>query len=67
MSTFILSFLVVSMVFLALALGVIFGRKPISGSCGGSKGLNSDCSCKEPCTKRVELMKIQESSTRELC
>jgi hypothetical protein len=54
MSTFLVAFLVVSLAFLALAAGVLLGRKPIAGSCGG-KG-DSICSCKDPCAKRKENM-----------
>ena len=54
MSTFLVTFMVVSLAFLALAAGVLLGRKPIAGSCGG-KG-DSICSCKDPCAKRKEKM-----------
>ena len=60
MSTFLLTFLVVSLVFLALALGVLFGRKPLAGSCGG-KG-DSICDCKAPCAKRKERQSIENAA-----
>ena len=58
--TFFVTFLVVSLVFLALASGVLLGRKPIAGSCGG-KG-DSIFSCKNPCDKRKERLKIEDEA-----
>ena len=60
MGTFFVTFLVVALAFLGLASGVLLGRKPIAGSCGG-KG-DSICSCKDPCAKRKERMKIENEA-----
>ncbi len=35
MATFILTFVIVAVSLLGLGLGVLFGRSPVSGSCGG--------------------------------
>lgn len=35
MTTFILAFLVIVLAVAALALGVLLGRRPLGGSCGG--------------------------------
>jgi|TARA_B110000438_G_scaffold294257_1_gene335391 uncharacterized protein len=45
MINLILTFLVLLLVILGMSLGVIFGRKPISGSCGGLQGLDPDREC----------------------
>jgi len=60
MGTFFVTFLVVALAFLGLASGVLLGRKPIAGSCGG-KG-DSVCSCKDPCTKRKQRLKIENEA-----
>lgn len=46
MSTMILSFFVLGLVVLGMSVGVIMGRKPIAGSCGGlaNVGIEGDCS-----------------------
>ena len=61
MSTFILALLVVGIVIAAMAIGVIFGRKPIGGSCGGLGAVGLDCEggCEKPCPKRLARMKAQ--------
>jgi hypothetical protein len=35
MATFVISFLVLTMIVAGMAVGVLFGRKPIRGTCGG--------------------------------
>lgn len=45
MATFLLVLLIVVLVVAGMAVGVIFGRKPISGSCGGMGALGISTSC----------------------
>ena len=53
-------------VFLAMAIGYIFQRKTISGSCGGlgSIGVEKECDCPEPCDNRKKRM-AREQALRE--
>lgn len=43
--TILLTVVLVGLLFAAMAVGVIFGRKPIKGSCGGlgAAGVEGDC------------------------
>ena len=43
--TFVLAFLVFMAIMVAMAVGVIFGRAPIKGSCGGlgAVGIEQEC------------------------
>jgi len=44
MATFILTFGLIAAAFIALSVGVIVGRAPIKGSCGGLACVpNADC------------------------
>ncbi|MCL2076285.1 MAG: (Na+)-NQR maturation NqrM [Betaproteobacteria bacterium] len=54
MTLFFVTFGVIVFLVLIMAIGVMFGRKPIMGSCGGYEALNVDCAagCKNPCLKR---------------
>jgi uncharacterized protein len=67
MEIFLLSFGIVTLLVLLMAIGVLFGRKPIAGSCGGYKALNAECAigCKHPCEQRKVRMKTAaEASTK---
>ena len=45
MSTLILTFVVITALFTIMAIGVLFGRAPIAGSCGGMKALGMEMEC----------------------
>jgi hypothetical protein len=45
MMTIILSFLLMTLVIAGMAVGVIFGNKPIKGSCGGMGALGINIAC----------------------
>lgn len=45
MSLFLISVLVVGLVMAGMAVGVIMGRSPIKGSCGGMGALGVDTAC----------------------
>jgi len=45
MGLFLVVFIVISLVIFAMSIGVIMGRKPISGSCGGISALGINASC----------------------
>lgn len=50
-ATFLMAFLVMGIAIAAMAIGVMMGRKPIAGSCGGlgRLGLGCDGGCSRPC------------------
>ena len=45
MDTLIVAFFVMLGLVTAMAVGVIFGRNPIAGSCGGMKALGMEMDC----------------------
>ena len=51
---FIATFVVFLLVVVAMAIGYIFDKKTIGGSCGGlaSVGIEKECDCPEPCENR---------------
>ncbi|MGR9073003.1 MAG: (Na+)-NQR maturation NqrM [Gammaproteobacteria bacterium] len=53
MAYFLVTFVVMLVVILIMAVGVIFGRSAIKGSCGGAN--NGNCVCTEKCDKRKKM------------
>lgn len=56
MSIFIVTFLTLCLAVLAMAVGVLAGRKPIAGSCGGLNKFGMECiaGCDKPCPEHEE-------------
>lgn len=64
MKIILLSIVLVGLLFTLMAIGVLFGRKPIKGSCGGLNSLGlGDCEfCEHPsdaCKTKQNLIKTQ--------
>lgn len=53
MNTFIITFFFMLTIVLIMAVGVIFGRQAIKGSCGGAN--KGSCFCLKKCVKRKKL------------
>ena len=66
MGTFLVTFLIISLVMAGLALGVMMGRKPIGGSCGGlgKLGLECEAGCEKPCPRREARMREAAEEAR---
>ena len=63
MTTLIFAFVLMVALVGAMAIGVAFGRKPISGSCGGMKALGMGVSC-EICGGNPKLCESTEQDGR---
>lgn len=57
MALFITTFGIIALVVLLMAVGVLFGRKALKGSCGGPNG--ADCLCTKKCDKRLKMEALQ--------
>ncbi len=58
MEIFLITFGFFLLVILAMAVGYIFKRKEIKGSCGGisALGMEKVCDCDNPCDRRKAMM-----------
>ena len=52
MTAFVISVVVFALALLAMSVGVLFGREPIRGSCGGVMGRCALCSGSGSCKKK---------------
>lgn len=66
MQLFLITFVLMLIVVGIMAVGYIFQRKKIKGSCGGISdlGLEKVCDCDEPCDKRKELTRRLKEQKR---
>lgn len=62
MTTAVLAFLIMLLMVAGMAVGVLMGRKPISGSCGGMKALGMDMAC-EICQGNPDRCESAESTS----
>lgn len=65
MGTFFAIFIIFGLVMVVMAVGVIFGRKPITGSCGGlgAVGVERACGCTEVCKNEVAEKSVEKLIT----
>ncbi|QBG37076.1 (Na+)-NQR maturation NqrM [Litorilituus sediminis] len=56
MTIFIITFGFFLVIGLAMAVGYIFQKKELAGSCGGlaDVGIEKECDCDNPCSSRLE-------------
>ena len=61
MASFLISFLVIAVVIIIMSVGVLFGRKPVQGSCGGMNNIQGMGEC-EICGGEPQKCKEQNSN-----
>lgn len=57
--TLILTFAIVAVLLFIMSIGVIFGKAPLKGSCGGEGGSCDVCSSEESCKNEHEKKYIK--------
>jgi hypothetical protein len=68
MTIFLVTFLIMAVVIVIMSVGVLFGRKPVQGSCGGMNniiGLKECEICGEPTQNRAPDL-LEESPRQRL-
>ncbi len=67
MGLFLTSFLVIALAGLGMALGVLFGRRPLAGTCGGLTAVaGADCPlCSDPARRKGRCRKVREPGKSE--
>lgn len=65
MKIFAITLLFFLAVIFAMAIGYIFKRREIKGSCGGisALGMEKVCDCDKPCDKRRKLLEQQANQS----
>lgn len=63
MNLFIITFIIMTLAVLGMAVGVLAGRNPIRGSCGGLNAIPGiECACSTPCEKKKQIMQHLDKS-----
>ncbi|MEZ5592375.1 MAG: (Na+)-NQR maturation NqrM [Gammaproteobacteria bacterium] len=66
MTIFLLTLVIVSLAVLGMAAGVLLGRPPIAGSCGGMEQLGIACGvCEKPCAKKRHALEQARKQARD--
>lgn len=65
METFFLVLIALLVIVVAMSVGVLFGRKPIAGSCGGMAALGMDTAC-DICGGDKSICDDEEEKTRRI-
>lgn len=62
MTTFLLTLLAFLLFIVLAAVGVLFGRRALQGSCGGLGrfGLTCDGGCSNPCPRKERAARLEE-------
>lgn len=68
MSVFFLAFGIFLLMSLAMAVGYIFQKKSIAGSCGGlgALGVEKACDCPEPCDRKKARLEKETARQAKL-
>jgi hypothetical protein len=65
MATFIISFFVLLLAVIAMAIGVILGRPAIKGSCGGLNQVGLSGSCSGACSSKEKVICASKNATQD--
>lgn len=60
MTLFFITFAIIAVVIALMAIGVMFGREAIKGTCGGVNN-GGECLCTQKCEKRRKLEAMAET------
>jgi hypothetical protein len=59
MEILLITFIVMTLAVLGMAVGVLLGRSPIKGTCGGLNNIPGiSCECADPCEKRKKAIEL---------
>ena len=65
MSVFIATFIVIAIAIIGMAIGVIFGKPAIKGSCGGLNQIGLSGSCSGACSSEEKDICAKVKSARQ--
>lgn len=63
MQMFLLTLLVLGLIVIIMSVGVIMGRKPIAGSCGGMSALGMETEC-DVCGGNQEICETEQQKNQ---
>jgi len=65
MQMFLLTLLVLGLIVIIMSVGVLMGRKPIAGSCGGMSALGMETEC-DVCGGNQEICETEQQKAQRI-
>ena len=68
MMVYLVTFIIIALAILGMALGVVLSDRRLKGSCGGLntiKGLEGSCGCETPCEKKKQRDRLEQQRQQQ--
>ena len=68
MMVYLVTFIIIALAILGMAVGVVLSDRRLKGSCGGLntiQGLEGSCGCEKPCEKKKQRDRLEKQRQQQ--